>query len=146
MLKRLTQLKNKKGFTLIEMIVVLVIIAILIVATVPTMMGFINDARDRATAAEARSVYMAIQGTIAHYGTASSVWGGPAPKSNLPGTTIDDDPIFLRFMEGDIETLARPFSFAVTDSGRVHIGFRGTNGRVVYIPEDGNLAGEPPNP
>ena len=64
MLQRLTQLKNRKGFTLIEMIVVLIIIAILIVATVPTMMGFIREARTRADAAIARTAYVAAQQTI----------------------------------------------------------------------------------
>ena len=36
--------KNKKGFTLVEIIVVLVILAILAAAAIPTMLGFVNDA------------------------------------------------------------------------------------------------------
>jgi len=52
---------NKKGFTLVEIIVVLVIIAILAAAAIPTMLGFVNDARDKALTAEARAVYVAAQ-------------------------------------------------------------------------------------
>lgn len=37
---------NKKGFTLIEMIVVIVIIAILVALAVPAVMGYVNDARE----------------------------------------------------------------------------------------------------
>lgn len=37
---------NKKGFTLIEMIVVIVIIAILVALAVPAVMGYVQDARD----------------------------------------------------------------------------------------------------
>lgn len=37
---------NKKGFTLIEMIVVIVIIAILVALAVPAVMGYVSDARE----------------------------------------------------------------------------------------------------
>lgn len=53
-------MKNK-GFTLIEIIVVLVIIAILAAATIPTMLGFIDQARLKAMTAEVRAVYIAAQ-------------------------------------------------------------------------------------
>ncbi len=54
-------LKNKKGFTLIEIIVVLVILAILAAAAIPSMMGFIEDSRGKALIAEARAAYVACQ-------------------------------------------------------------------------------------
>lgn len=53
--------KNKKGFTLIEIIVVLVILAILAAALIPSMIGFVNDARGKALVAEARTVFVAGQ-------------------------------------------------------------------------------------
>lgn len=53
--------KNKKGFTLVEIIVVLVIIAILAAIAIPTMMGFVRDAQDQALIAEARTAYYAAQ-------------------------------------------------------------------------------------
>ncbi|WP_414733109.1 type II secretion system protein [Acetobacterium carbinolicum] len=53
--------KNRKGFTLVEIIVVLVILAILAAFTIPTMLGFVNDAKGKAHIAQAREVYVAAQ-------------------------------------------------------------------------------------
>lgn len=55
--------KSRKGFTLVEIIVVLVILAILAAFTIPAMLGFVNDARGKAYIAEAREVYVAAQAT-----------------------------------------------------------------------------------
>lgn len=38
--------KNKKGFTLVELIVVLAIIAIMVAVTVPSMIKYVNKAED----------------------------------------------------------------------------------------------------
>ncbi|MEG0496103.1 MAG: prepilin-type N-terminal cleavage/methylation domain-containing protein, partial [Eubacterium sp.] len=53
--------KNQKGFTLVELIVVLVILAILAAFTIPAMLGFVDDARSKASIAMAREVYVAGQ-------------------------------------------------------------------------------------
>lgn len=78
--------KNKKGFTLVELIVVLVILAILAAIAIPSMMKYVNDARDKTLIAEARNAYTAAQaiaseklgvnaGSIVIKGSAD---GGPA--------------------------------------------------------------------
>ncbi|OFV70163.1 type II secretion system protein [Acetobacterium wieringae] len=59
--------KNRKGFTLVEIIVVLVILAILAAFTIPTMLGFVNDARGKALITEAREVKLAAQATATEY-------------------------------------------------------------------------------
>ncbi len=51
--------KSKKGFTLIEIIVVLLILAILAAAAIPTMNGFIKDAEGKQYTAEARAISVA---------------------------------------------------------------------------------------
>ncbi|MCL1806519.1 MAG: prepilin-type N-terminal cleavage/methylation domain-containing protein [Oscillospiraceae bacterium] len=51
--------KNRKGFTLIELIVVIVIIAILIAALTPAILGVIDRANRSADEAEARSLWTA---------------------------------------------------------------------------------------
>jgi type IV pilus assembly protein PilA len=64
---KLTNLyKNrKKGFTLVEIIVVLVIIAILMAALAPVMIGWINEARMGTELAEARTGLTAAQAVAA---------------------------------------------------------------------------------
>lgn len=54
---------RKQGFTLVEIIVVLVVLAILAAFTIPTMLGFVEDAKAKAYIAEAREVYVAAQAT-----------------------------------------------------------------------------------
>ena len=61
--------KSKKGFTLIEMIIVIAIIAVLLLIMVPTMNGFVKTAQNEKDLANARSLYTAAK---AQY-TAASV-------------------------------------------------------------------------
>ena len=68
MLKLKKQLINLKGFTLVELIVVLVILAILATFTIPAMLGFVEDAREKAAIAEAREVYVAGQAAATEIG------------------------------------------------------------------------------
>ncbi len=68
--------KNQKGFTLVEIIVVLVILAILAAAAIPTMLGFVEDAKGKAEIANARAAYVAAQ-TI-------------ATENHASGTTMTD--------------------------------------------------------
>lgn len=53
--------KNKKGFTLVELIVVLVILAILIALLVPSLTGYIDKANEKKVLAEAKLALNAVQ-------------------------------------------------------------------------------------
>ena len=55
------KLKDKKGFTLVELIVVLVILAILAALLVPALTGYIDKAKNQSIIAETRQVVMAAQ-------------------------------------------------------------------------------------
>lgn len=90
MLQKLNNLRNKKGFTLVELIVVLVILAILAAILIPSLSGYIQKANDRANMAEARSALMACQ-TLASesYGKNGAPAVDPATAKTLaevPGT------------------------------------------------------------
>lgn len=61
--------KNKKGFTLIEIIVVLAILALLIAIALPTMNGVLTDAKDKVVLADARAAYVAYSLLDAEKGT-----------------------------------------------------------------------------
>lgn len=60
MLKKLRNNK-KKGFTLVELIVVLVILAILAALLIPALTGYIDKAKEKQITAETRQVVMACQ-------------------------------------------------------------------------------------
>ena len=78
MIKALQLHKNKKGFTLIEVIVVLVILAILAAILIPTLTGYIDKANEKAVLAEARSAVMAANTICSeHYANAAN----PAPTA-----------------------------------------------------------------
>lgn len=78
------KLKNKKGFTLVELIVVLVILAILAALLVPALTGYIDKANDQAIIAKTRSLVMAAQ-------TLESEAYGKA-KTNADGTVTYTHP------------------------------------------------------
>lgn len=50
-------IKSKKGFTLIELIVVLVILGILLAITIPSILGYISDANDAKFMAVGRTIH-----------------------------------------------------------------------------------------
>ncbi|MCL2627173.1 MAG: prepilin-type N-terminal cleavage/methylation domain-containing protein [Oscillospiraceae bacterium] len=65
-MKLMQILKSRKGFTLMELIVVLIIIAILMAALLPTLIGWINESRENTLRVEGRTALMAIQSTTTH--------------------------------------------------------------------------------
>lgn len=67
------KLKDKKGFTLVELIVVLVILAILAALLIPALTGYIDKANKEKVVAETRMVVMAVQTEASEaYGAAGS--------------------------------------------------------------------------
>ena len=61
LLKKLQKKSNKKGFTLVEIIVVLVILAILAAIAVPSVLGYVNETKEERYIQEAHSIYVVIQ-------------------------------------------------------------------------------------
>ena len=61
MQKFIKKLKEKKGFTLVELIVVLVILAILAALLIPSLTGYIDKANEQKIISETRMVAMAVQ-------------------------------------------------------------------------------------
>ena len=78
----LKKLKNdKKGFTLVELIVVLVILAILAALLVPALTGYIDRAKEKSVIADTRSAVMAAQ-TLADEEYAKGDVGAPVTFTN----------------------------------------------------------------
>lgn len=89
---------NKKGMTLIEVLVVLVILAILAAVMIPTMLGFVNEARGKAYIAEARTCYIAAQ-TIA---TEESAFG--TGDTDIEALIVKDGTRFAALVGSEITT------------------------------------------
>lgn len=91
--------QNKKGFTLVEMLIVVAIIAILIAVSIPLMNGALetarhatDDANERAAKAAALLVYM---GAV----------DAPAGVTYTPGTAVEDSaPWYYDAAEGNLKS------------------------------------------
>lgn len=92
------KLKEKKGFTLVELIVVLVILAILAALLIPALTGYIDRAKKKDIIAETRQAVMAAQTLVdeefakADVGADTvGIEGGTAPQN--PAKTISKSDI-----------------------------------------------------
>ena len=79
---------NKKGFTLIEMLVVIAIIAVLVAIIIPTVSSATTKAKAAADAANLRA--MVAEGTVDYLGDASETGGMVAftKNTNAAGGTL----------------------------------------------------------
>jgi type IV pilus assembly protein PilA len=79
MLQRAKKMKNRKGFTLIELIVVIVIIGILAAILIPRLTGFTDRAHETQAVVWAKEVATAMDGYYAEKNTWPTGTAGSAP-------------------------------------------------------------------
>ena len=87
MIEKIRAMKNKKGFTLVELIVVLVILAILAALLIPALTGYIDKANKEKVVSETRMVAMAVQTE------ASEAYGHGETWATWENTEATDDHI-----------------------------------------------------
>ncbi|WP_250278711.1 type II secretion system protein [[Clostridium] colinum] len=96
------KLKEKKGFTLVEIIVVMTIIVTLIAIVAPNTIGYVNSARKTSNKATARAVYIASMQVVAD-----------AVMKNTPLSTESDIKNAIKtanLLQGNAETILKDVS------------------------------------
>lgn len=102
---------DNKGFTLVEIIVVLVILTILMAALVPSMIGFVNEARGKAYVTEARSAYIALQSKVTEKYALNNSYNSTSDfTGEIASSNLKD------IMEGSYTTGATVTSYTLTGS------------------------------
>ena len=76
--------KSKKGFTLVELIVVLVILAVLAAMLVPALTGYIKRAREEKEYQTASTMYSAAQAVITDMYGRNKINGAGSLKQDTP--------------------------------------------------------------
>lgn len=124
MLKKMKN--NKKGFTLVELIVVLVILAILAALLIPALTGYIDKAKEKSITAETRQVVMAAQTLVdEEYGALSVADAATAItiEANATAGTSSDKQV----------TTAEIAKLAEVGEKNIVSGTVGTDGKVTEI-------------
>ena len=80
-------MKNNKGFTLVELIVVLVILAILAAILLPALLGYIDEAKNKEEVLQAKAIMSAVQSEM------TKCYAKFSPNGNVKNETIFGEPL-----------------------------------------------------
>lgn len=127
--------KSRKGFTLVEIIVVLVILAILAAFTIPSMIGFVNDANEKAQIAVAREIYVAAQATATERVATGAVITASNLGAELSQTAATPLPnaTMKKYLSNDIPTGATWTVTATAIGGSVPAVAGNANGNITSV-------------
>ena len=88
---------NRKGFTIVELVIVIAVIAILAGVLIPTFSNMIDKANDSAVLQEARSMYTNYMAAVDYAA------GEAASKNALVKVVKGDDTYYVKVMSGSMD-------------------------------------------
>lgn len=111
-IKAYRYMQRKKGFTLVELIVILVILAILAALIIPTFIGYIRKAQEKRIIVSGRQAYLAAQ-TLASEGYAAAVWEDPTEEAVLELSKVNGQIVTMTFTKPGVvdATEVSPFRY-----------------------------------
>lgn len=109
--------KNEKGFTLIELIIVIAIIGILAAVLIPKFTGFTDKAKARGVELEARNIAIVLDSLIAEGDTDNYEVGYVAEQAN-----VDEDNLVLdEENDGSFEYTKNGYIASRTAQGEIEV-------------------------
>lgn len=130
-MRRKLKENKKKGFTLVELIVVLVILAILAALLIPALVGYIDKAKEKQIISETRSCVMAAQ-TLADEKYAKD--GGNLQTTDTVKGTQQADAAVIELADVDSSATV---TFTVTGGKVTTLTYKKTAKQCVYTQSSG---------
>lgn len=133
MKKFLNKSKNKKGFTMVELIVVIVIILVLAAVLVPSLLKYISKANEANVKSDAATALVQLQADAADWYSDSTKTGAFAP-STVAGVTVQTSDSSAYTSTPDSGKCA----FIITDNGDVtKFSYGNTKYTIEWIKDSG---------
>ena len=121
----------KKGFTIIEMLIVIVVIAILVGIALPRFRGMQEEGLIAQAKGELRTIQTALESYYIHY---SSVYPADGALTNVEGAT----PNIVSDVPGDPFNVGNDYGYNLSANGNYYVVYsKGTDGTSAAISDAG---------